>query len=274
MTYKQTCSFLKILIFATTVLIVGCPAPNIYIDLDPVQAEKSWNLFINKSEIASQEEITFNASLTFKYNTPENSGYRLSAYLWSNITPNNIHPVRADLQGMLGSTVAKIREDNHYFVIYDLKENTGYITTDVSKAMFSLGIPMPFTLGNLSLALTGRYVDFLGINGEKPAPKLKNTTINNESIFSIAQQDGTVINLILDQYGRPVLWQSNDSYGMKIEFLYNSNNEANAPEQININMNKDYSCSITIKSLKKLNTPFTPEQLDLIIPEGTVIKVL
>jgi hypothetical protein len=254
-------------------LLSGCPNP-----LAPVADEElgreSWHNFSSLSSAARQSSSPYNTSLALRVTLPEER-YILGAYVWSNGAQDG--PIRLDLQNTVGSTVAKLKEESDYFLFFDIKNNVVSVSDNPAGALPSLGIPMPFTLADLSALLNGRYQNFF-TGSLKERPALYGTTQDRQSIFNI-EEGSRPGRLTLDARGYPVKWESERGWRMELSYQDVTSLVANVtplpgPDLIRVSGNNDYSISIQVKSLKKLPKPFTEAQLELLIPSSASVREL
>lgn len=263
------------LLLTILLLFAGCSGVQ-YTDTNPQLGQASWENMRNLNAKAKNASAPYNSSLSFRLRTPDDN-LMLGAYVWSNARIETHHPLRLDLQSSVGSSVAKLKEESDHFLLYDIKNNTAIISRDPRAPLASIGLPMPFTLGDLSLLLTGRYLDFFNA-GDGAVPPLENTTVDQQSTYRIANglRQG---HLTLNSRGYPITWQSAGAkpWTMSMGYQDAASLVANTtalpgPSRINITHPDGYSISINVKSLKKLPTPFTPAQLELRIPPNAVIR--
>lgn len=273
---KVSQTFLRpFLLLALLVALTGCPGVQ-YADRDEELGQVSWENMQNLNVKAKSQSGPYNASLSFRLKTPEDS-FMLGAYVWSNGRINSHHPLRLDLQSSVGSSVAKLKEESDHFLLYDITNNVAIISRDPQAPLAAIGLPMPFTLGDLSLLLSGRYLDFFN-GGDNTRPELEYTTVDQLSTFRIpsgARQG----HLTLNARGYPVSWESDGEKAWSLTLIYQDVAALVAnitplpgPSRINLSHPDGYSLSINVKSLKKLPTPFTPAQLELRIPPAAEIR--
>jgi hypothetical protein len=116
-------------------------------------------------------------------------------------------PMRLDVSAGIGKLLAHIREDGDGLLVYYPEQKTAYAHADPVLGATRLGMPFPFSLGQLALVCAG---DFSGL-----APEGFDEAEASGSGFSFAVShrlaggsghDGTTVTSIsLDTSGRPVL---------------------------------------------------------------------
>ncbi len=264
------------LLLITLLALAGCPGPA-QTDLDHDLGQGSWVNLENISNKARQASGPYNSSISFRLTMPEES-YMLGAYIWSNNTLTAQHPLRLDLQSTVGSTVAKMKEEPDYFLLFDVKSNSAIVSRSAEEALASIRMPMPFMLGDLSLLLNGRYLEFF-TEGEAQKPQLYATTPEKQSIFKI-ESGKKAGYLTINAKGYPVLWESASSgWSMELNYQDVTTLVANVtplpgPNRITIKNAQGYSVAMQVKSLKKLPRAFTEKQLELLIPTGANVREL
>lgn len=269
-------AFLRLsLLLALLVTLAGCPGVQ-YAEKDEELGQVSWENMQNLNVKSKSQSGPYNASLSFRLKTPEDS-FMLGAYVWSNGRINSHHPLRLDLQSSVGSSVAKLKEESDHFLLYDITNNAAIISRDPQVPLAAIGLPMPFTLGDLSLLLSGRYLDFFNA-GDNTRPDLEYTTFEQQSTFKIPS-GARRGHLTLNARGYPISWKSDGNKPWSLTLIYQDVAALVAnitplpgPSRINLSHPDGYSLSINVKSLKKLPTPFTPAQLELRIPSTAEIR--
>jgi len=261
-------------------MLCGCPSGMVqYTDLDEELGRTSWNGIENLNAQARLNAGPYNSSLTMKISLPQENAL-LGAYIWSNGALAGHHPLRLDLQSSVGTTVAKIREDQEYFLLYDLRNNRAIVSSDPQEALrATINFPLPMSLGELAMLLSGRYTDFFLDSGPEE-PSLLGTTALRQSIFRLAQgrRHGY---LTLDAQGYPQKWQSAEpeSWIMELEYqnpvtLVANTSPLPGPRRLTLDHPKGISINLQVKSLKKLPQPFMEAQLNLLIPPSASTREL
>jgi hypothetical protein len=265
-----------LLCFALFMLLTGCPSPG-YIETDEKLGESSW---ANLEALTVANRATsgpYNAILGFRLELPEDS-YILGAYIWSNGVLQDRHPLRLDLQNSVGGTIAKLKEDKNFFLLFNITDNEVILSGEPRHALSSVGIPIPFLLSDFSLLLNGLYTDFF-IGAELSGkPLLRHTAENGQSIFEIEQGELPGF-LALNPKGRPTSWNSAVEKGWSMELAYQelsfpASGALPGPARIKLVHPEGYSISVQVKNLKKLSRAFGAEQLDIPVPSSAAVRIL
>lgn len=262
------------LLFALT----GCPGVQ-YEETNEELGKVSWANLQDHNAKALKESAPYSASLSFRLKTPK-EGFMLGAYVWSNAGPRGHHPLRLDLQSSVGSSVAKMLEESDYFLVYDIKNDSAVVSRSPQEALATLGLPLPFSLGDMSMLMNGRYLDFFTC-GDNTRPQLVATTQEQRSVFEIT--GGSRMGyLTVNSRGYPLEWREHDEkngWSMKISYQDAASLMANVtplpgPSRIILEHPHGYSININVKSLKKLPAPFTAKQLELVLPPSASAREL
>lgn len=271
--------FARFFVLSALILaFTGCTGIR-YTEVDEELGQVSWANMQDLSGKARDAAGPFNASLSFRLKTPS-EGLMLGAYVWSNGRVRSHQPLRLDLQSSVGSTVAKIKEESDYFLLYDLKNNTAVISRSPQEALSTIGMLLPFSLSDISLLINGHYLHFFN-QGDNTRPQLSATTKETHSVFRISSGPRQGY-LTLNSRGYPVSWRSDNekkSWSMSMSYQDVAAIVANVtplpgPSRLNIEHPDGYSISINVKSLKKFPIPFTPAQLELLIPSSAEVREL
>jgi hypothetical protein len=233
----------------------------------------NWLNFISLSKRNTAQSAPFNSVLSIRYKTPDNS-YRFDAYFWSNLIQGAPYPVRLDILGAFGAANAKILETQQSFLLYDVENNSAYVTSNSPQAMMQSGIPLPVRLGELALLLNGRYLEFFLPEQKDIMPRFIAANDKLESIYYIPS--GPLKGeLVLDYKGQPVSWAEKKHNGWRFELNYLEGVEAftlPGPSRMRVIHPEGYSVTMQIKTMHRQEKPFTPDQLDLILPDTATVK--
>jgi hypothetical protein len=261
------------LILSLLVLAACQPKVPQYTDLDSTQGRMNWSRFMALSVRNTLRFAPFSATLTIRCQTPD-KGYRFDAFLWSNLADSTPYPVRLDILGAFGAAKVKIFEDQHTFLLYDLENNSAYTAAGSPEAMLRAGIPMPLRLGELVRLLNGHYRDFFLSGQNSPTPQLTASNDRLESTYHIPS--GPLQGeLSINSQGQPLTWTELKDPGWRFEFSYLEGVEAftlPGPRRVRLIHPAGYTVTIQVKTLIRLTKPFTPEQLDLILPDTATIR--
>lgn len=268
------------LVALALLLFSGCqPGPVQRTDVDLTQSQMNWDSFLAKSRRAEAASAPYNAVLSIRYKSPDKS-HRFTSYFWSNAHRQTPYPVRLDIQGALGATVAKLYENDSVFVLYDTDNNTAHTAQGSPQAMLQMGLPLPVRLGDLSLLLTGRYAEFFIPEQDSGMPKVLQSNTNHESVFLITNGPRAG-ELTLDSQGRPLLWTEPGKpgelrdQGWRLEFSYIEGVEKDSlpgPQRVLASHPQGYSINILVRDFNRQRQSFSPEQLELILPADAQIE--
>lgn len=269
---------LLLLLCALLFILSGCPGPAPE-QVDEELGRVSWANMQDLNVKALKNAGPYNASLSFRLKTP-NEGYILGAYVWSNGRERSHHPLRLDLQSSVGSSVAKMKEEADYFLLFDIQNNAAIVSKSPQEALATIGLLLPFSLADTSLLMNGRYLDFFS-GGDNTRPQLLSTSPEQHSVFKISSGPRRGY-LTLNARGYPIAWRSEDEkkgWSMSLAYQNVATLLANVsplpgPQRISLSHPDGYSLSINVKSLKKFPTPFTPAQLELLIPSSAKVREL
>ncbi len=225
---------------------------------------------------------------SLRYNDPDNKGHRVSFYIWS----NGEYPYRMDAMAGFGSTVLSARESNGEFLAYTPKNEKAFSHKGWQMPRFvlpGLGLPLPLTIANLAELLEGRYANLFGLeyaHAQPASAKDFSSLDENFSGYAYSLTRGPLYGmLVLDEAGRPCLWQEEGLAGWSIEMEYEEEAVASGvasaglvpgkPEtlikKLTIKHKKNYNAVLIVKERENPAERFTDSQLAILIPEGTEV---
>ena len=239
----------------------------------PGEAKLAWYAFVARTAKVADSIGPFRLSTSLRYTDAGGGSTRIATLLWGNGDTVHPHPLRLDLSAGIGTTVAAIREADRQFMAFVPDEKTAYISEEGNRSLVSFGVPIPLTLADLTLLLTGRAgVLFLPPNVAADAtPPFESITENGVRFrLDSAPLAGF---LELARNGAPLSWQELAEGGWHIAFE-SSETDPLVPRRIKISHPKGYSALIVVRELEKAETKFTAAQLGLTLPAGTARKKL
>ena len=243
--------------------LASCTTVDGSMPMPPGLEQLRWERFERLSAMNAEKSGPFNAVVNFRYKTPDD-GYRLAAYIWS-AGGNDIYPIRLDLQSGTGAIAAKLFEDGKQFLFYDAGNNEAYIFEGSHTAMRRMGIPVPFSLDELVLLLTGRYTEFFMPQAEAEFTEFLSGT-RDVSRYHI--KTGALRGIFeVDADGRPVLWTEESTPGWQVEFSYLFEANLPGPQTIRITHPDGYSALFQVRSFSPAKG-FSAKQLSLTLPEN------
>lgn len=231
----------------------------------PADAASAWSAYAARVQVEENAARPFRLSATLRYTDAKGESTRVSSLLWGNgRTP---YPLRLDLTAGVGSVVAKIRESKEQFTAYNPDEKTAYSHTRENRALSAFGVPIPLTLHDLSLILTGRGgALFLPPVGEAPA-----ATASAGGYVYVVRNAPLSGLLELSKEGYPLSWKQEG--GWSLTFTPESDNPMQ-PHELRISHPQGAQAVITVRDLSFPLMPFDAARLDLALPPGTQQKEL
>ncbi|MDR2892827.1 MAG: hypothetical protein LBV80_07080 [Deltaproteobacteria bacterium] len=278
----------SVLLALAVLLLTACQPGVQRTDIDFGQAQLNWSRFIELSEKAgpsaklpgdaASPATPFSAVLSIRYKTPA-EGYRFAAYFWGNLRDTSVYPVRLDVQGFMGATVAKLVEDKRDFLLYDTENNIAHIAEGTQQSLLHIGLPLPMRLGDLALLLNGRYQDFFLPGQDATMPKVLagNSLLEYTYELRHGPRSGE---FTINSQGQPISWQEAGGQienGWRFDFAYPEGTQSASlpgPYKVQASHPAGYAITLQIKSLTRPDKIFSPDQLNLLLPTDTKIEKL
>lgn len=258
---------IQISILLCGILLLGACAKQVSLPPpDEKNATVTWQNFMHAAA-SRATPLPFRLSGSLRYTTPQDA-HRFSLQSWG----NGDLPIRVDLSAGLGITVAKIRQGTNTLLAYSPQENVAILHPKGNDALFRMGIPVPFSIMDLNNLLTGRYTQLF-------SAAYQTVTLVPEDGFAYTLPTGRLTgSLQLDTLGRPLLWRGSQKYtGWTIYFSRYEETRFPAqalPRKLVVRYGKTHKAIILISQRNRPETAYTPDQLTLILPEGTQIRPL
>ncbi len=264
--------FILTLAFA---LCTACVKSTPVVNKNPEDAHLAWQNFTAKTKATNGK--AFRISTSIRYAT-EKEKTRVTGLFWGNGQLELPSAIRLDLVAGFGNVVAMIREDADILVAFNPKTEVAYFHENGNNTLESFGVPVPLSLSDLALVLTGQSGKlFLPLDSEGSPPMPKNYTHTETGTkFEISNSalDGF---LELSPQGVPLMWKDSKKKGWVIKFTP-MNESGLIPKQLYIYnaslKEQDYSATITVKEINSLDLDYTDAQLELILPKTTVFHRL
>ena len=235
--------------------------------------EENWKAFTARAMATKNGMPPFRLSAGLRYTTEQGNSARVSALLWSN-GKADLHPIRLDLSAGIGSLVAAIREDTSTFAAYDPGENVLYMHARGEHTLVSFGVPIPLTLSDLSLLLTGRCGHLFLPENTANAPTLPaNRTASVRGTFFPLYDAALPGILEIGPNGALLSWREHKGNGWLMEFEP-SKEDPLRPQKVRIMHPAGREALITLKSVSHPEAPFSPAQLNLAVPENARRRIL
>lgn len=227
----------------------------------------AWHAFVVRSQQVESSTGPYRITATFRYKLPDVSSTRVSALLWGNGRITTPYPLRLDLSAGLGTTVANIQETDQQFLAYSPEEKTAYHHPGKSS-LLAFGVPVPFSLGDLSFILTGRAGKlFLPADASADTPPEYSGYTENGVLFTVQNAPLPGV-LELAANGAILSWEGLAGNRWRIEFTTETTSPL-LPIRVRISHPKGYEAIVTVKDLTKRQQPFTTQQMSLVVPSGT-----
>ncbi len=295
-------------------LLAACAKPVLHAPSTPApatQAAATWQAYEQYSEVMQNHYAPYRVSASLRYDSKGN-GHRLLVHMWSNdgVLDTNqaqsttaeqrlLSPLRLDIMAGIGATVAQVREDAYSFLLYSPQEKKAYYHNGSRKPLFSLGVPVPFSIADLTALIHGRFSTVFGTtfdtqNGH--APRLEP---HGEIAYDLAGQNtlGEQGQLIMSEDGLVLQWSEQaTSYtdkknkrGWYLDIAYADPQNSDTISKINPvhlplprkltftyygTKGVEHTAIILIKERHNPAQAFAPEQIELEIPEGTAFYPL
>lgn len=229
-----------------------------------------WERYVARAQAADEMAGPFRISANISYSDPRTKGTRASALLWGNGRAESPYPLRLDLMGGIGVVAAKAREDEQSLVVYVPEESAVYIQRNGARSLASFGVPVPLSLADLTLLLSGRSgVLFLPRGAALPT---EHSLTANGARYTVpdAGLPGVVE---LSATGAPVLWRELSDKGWSIAIEPGAVNPL-LPKRLDITHPGGYSAKALVKDIERISSPYAAAQLDLPLPTGTEQKLV
>lgn len=237
-------------------------------DAQASEAEQIWQRFATQAATAEVMTGPFRISANMRYTDPAGESGRVSALLWGNGSADSPYPLRLDLMAGVGSVISKIREDGSSILAYTPSEKTAYVQEGGGRNLSTFGVPIPLTLGDLTLMLSGRSGQLFLPEGAQAiaVPPYHNVTAASVS-FTLPSSRLPGI-LELSSLGAPLSWKELKENGWVIAFE-SADTAPLLPTKLRITHPKGYSALIVVKDISRVSPPYSSTQMTLVLPPGT-----
>lgn len=206
---KRTGIALYFIVLTMLLSISACSLPGPKPAVNVVSAKTAWNNFQYRAVDAARARDPFRISASFKLR--DNNDTRLmQALIWGNALEDPDSRVRLDLRAGIGVILAKISESRSDLLIFLPKENRAAHTT--TPNLNNLGLPLPFSLFELSSLLLGREANVLA-PGQTEEPPLASKALraqgeDTQGITYQLSKGQLKGRLLLSFDGLPVAWEA------------------------------------------------------------------
>ncbi|MDR1490684.1 MAG: hypothetical protein LBS65_09445 [Desulfovibrio sp.] len=233
-----------------------------------IKAGQIWKQFMETSDKAASTSGPFRISATMRYKGEDGTNNRVSVLFWGNGNPKSPRPLRLDLLAGIGIIAAQIREDAKNFVAFVPDKKTSYTYDGESRTISSFGVPLPLSLSDLALLLTGCYGELFAPGTVRMPRAYAVTGMGMEYSLEQAGLGGI---LELSEAGLPLSWREN-AQGWSIALEYAK--DARTPARLRVAHPQGYSALVIIRDMERVSPPYEPGQLALLLPEDTENRAL
>lgn len=236
--------------------------------VDAALAADRWERFKTASSRAEALAGPFQGNATLYYSGKEDS-QRVSTYFWGNGGQNAPYPLRLDIMMGPGSIIAQAREDTRGIFIYVPRDNLVY--HGEGRGLLAFGVPVPFTLADLAALVTGRFGTLFSIPGDACPQASMGEKGGIAYHISGARLAGAVT---LSSDGLPVTWREDAEKGWTLAIEYWPDSTRPTPRKLYISHPDGAEATFIIRELDRPSAVFTPEQLELAVPQNTRLAPL
>ncbi|MDR3176332.1 MAG: hypothetical protein LBU06_07365 [Desulfovibrio sp.] len=229
-----------------------------------LKAGQIWKQFMETSGKAAAASGPFRISATMRYKGEDGTNNRVSVLFWGNGNPGSPRPLRLDLLAGIGIVAAQIREDAKNFVAFVPNKKISYTYDGESRTISSFGVPLPLSLSDLALLLTGCYGELFSPGAVRMPRTYALTARGAEYALEKTKLGGI---LELSETGLPLSWRE-DAAGWSMDMEYAEDAQA-IPERLRVSHPRGYSALVIIRDMERVSPPYESGQLALLIPEGT-----
>ncbi len=255
--------FVRLCVVAAACLLLtaGCalqtaPAPpDSRVDLYAADTpEAFWRIIRQPGVKFRPQNMTAHASL---YVSEGHKSARMRLDLWG----STALPLRLDLRSSIGSPLAYAREDKAAWTIFYPDSNRAYSHTDARRALPALDLPLPFSLRDMALLLTGHGFRLLTTAYQTATPLQAGGWTYTFATGPIQQAD-------FDPAGNITRLQSATPEGWIMELSrYGENEFPLSPGKIVLSMAQDKTARIFLKSLAIRRQPWPDNATALNLPQ-------
>ncbi len=242
---------------------------------DPASARDAWNRFEAVSRQAEAQSGPFRINATLYYAGKEGS-QRVTVYFWGDNAAAkagkkaSFRPLRLDILMGPGSVMGKVVEDGNDFIAYVPRDETAYRHTGDDPALPAFGVPVPFSLADLSLLLTGQFQRLFAeqdARGHAFAAAAR-AWLGKDGLIAYAIGGRLSGLLELSPDGLPRVWHEQGGKGWTLTIDYWDDSTRTTPRKLHVAHPQGAEATLVVRELARPGS-FTPKQLELAIPPGT-----
>lgn len=232
------------------------------------RAEEIWQRFSTQAATAEVLSGPFRISANLRFTDPNGKSGRASALLWGNGAADSPYPLRLDLTAGVGTVISKIREDSSSLLAFSPGENTAYIQEGEKRNLASFGVPIPLTLGDLTLLLSGRAGQLFLPAGSQAIALPPYHGLSESSVFFTVRSSELPGILELSALGVPLSWKEHRKTGWTIAMEPSDANPLQ-PRRLRFSHPNGYTAIIVVNDISRVSPPYTSTQMTFVLPPGT-----
>ena len=233
------------------------------------RASQIWQRFVTRANTAEFMTGPFRINANLRYTDASGKSTRVSSLLWGNGKAGAPYPLRLDLLAGVGTVVAKVREDASSFTAFAPDEKTAWVHEGGSRTLASFGVPIPLSLSDLTMLLTGRsgllFIPSTISNDTGVPPEHSLTDSGARYIVAGARLPGEVE---LSESGAPLAWRELGQNGWSVTLEPDEVNPL-LPKRLRVSHPKGYSALIVVKEIARVSPPYSTAQMGLALPPDT-----
>lgn len=208
-----------------------------------------WQEMVNISHRDAGKPYRLQTSLRFGR---EGDTRRVTAILWGNNETN----LRMDVMAGVGAVIAKIADNGNDFLLFDPRAGKAYFVQGKARPLLKMGVPLPFSLGQVALLLNGRYIQVFGA-----AHTAGRMLENGAAAYTLEAKPGG--ELELNARGLPVSWRMADGWTLTF-----GHDDGDLPQSLKLNGPDAKMAILLVKEREIPATDFDASQLRLTIPDN------
>lgn len=246
------------------------------IGASPKLAEHTWQAY---QAYALQhyplEPYRIEASLRY---SKGNDGHRVVARLWG----NNETTLRLDLMAGIGASIAKVEERPSSFLVYAPLEDKAYFHTGKEQPLFSIGVPIPFTLSQLVALMQGRF-DAVFSKKYQGNPVIEKNNILSYTLVPTTKKTVTgtlaltpegLVDYWTEAPSRTTTSATSNGWHLAIAYKNDPSSTLRLPYKLTFTHSKGHKAILLVKERAFPAQPFTQKQLTLRLPQTATLLPL
>ncbi len=255
-------------------LLAACARPidTVRIPADPVLASGIWSRFAAMTRENETLAGPFRLNATLSYSSKEDS-QRVTIYFWGNGNKSAPLPLRLDILMGSGSIVAKAWENARGLFIHVPRDGKVYFAEDGNLLAF--GVPVPFALKDIAFLVAGRFTEVIAPGGDAD-PASPAEALERDGAIGVYAVPGSSLGgqVTIGTDGLPVAWTDGDENGWTLAIEYWPDSTRPTPRKLHFRQAEGREATLIVRELSHPDAPFTPGQLELAVPPGTLLAPL